>query len=70
VNIEVVANEENQDRSQRRENQARRMISFVSGAEEQVGYGATENGSDNAEHDCPYERQVHVHYGFRDNARE
>jgi hypothetical protein len=61
VNVEVVANEENQDCAQCGKNQARWMKSFASRAEEQVGYGAAENRSDDAEDDCPYEGQMNVH---------
>jgi len=61
MNIEMVANEENQDCTQCGKNQARRMKPLVSGAEEKVGYGAAENRSDNAEDDCPYEGQMDVH---------
>jgi hypothetical protein len=68
MDIEMVADEENQDSAQGRKNEAGWVISLVSGAEEQVSYGAAENRSDNAEHDCPHEGQVDVHYGFREDA--
>jgi hypothetical protein len=31
-----------------------------------VGNAAAEERSDDAEHDCPHEGQMHVHHGFRD----
>jgi hypothetical protein len=46
------------------------MVSFVSGAKKQVGNAAAEERSDDAEHDCPHEAQVDVHYGLRDDPCE
>jgi uncharacterized membrane protein len=70
MNVQLVANEENQDRAQCRENEAGWMISLVSGAKKQVGDAAAEERSDYAEDHCPHEGQVHVHHGFRDEPCE
>jgi hypothetical protein len=70
VNIEMVANEENQDSAQGRKNETGWVIPFVSRAKNQVGYGAAEDRSDDAEHDGPHEGQMHVHHGFPDNPSE
>jgi hypothetical protein len=35
-----------------------------------VGNGAAEDRSDDAQHDRPEHRYVHVHYGFRDKPRD
>ena len=70
MNSELVANEENHDCAQCRKNEARRMISLISGANNQVGNGAAEERSNDAEHDGPREGQVHVHHGLRDNSCE
>jgi hypothetical protein len=70
MNIQLVANEENQDCAQRRKDEAGWMISFVSGAKNQVGNAAAEERSDYAEDHCPHEGQMHVHYGFRDKPCE
>jgi hypothetical protein len=70
MKIEPIANEENQDCAQCRKNEAGWMVSFVSGAKKQVGNAAAEERSDDAEHDCPHEAQVDVHYGLRDDPCE
>jgi len=67
MNIQLIANEENQDRAQCGKNQACRMISVVCRAEKHVGNGAPQDRSDNAEHDRPEDRHVHVHHRFCDN---
>ena len=46
------------------------MISFIRRARKHVGYAAPDDRSDDAEHDCPEDRDVHVHHRFRDNPRD
>jgi len=46
------------------------MIAFVCWARKHVGNAAAEDRTDNAEHDRPEDRYVHVHRGFRDDARD
>jgi hypothetical protein len=70
MNVQLKANEENQDRAQYGKNEAGGMISFVSRAQKNVGNGAAEDRSDDAEHDRPEDRHVNVHYRFRDNPRD
>jgi hypothetical protein len=70
MNVQLIANEENQDCAQSGKNQAGRMISFVCRAEKHVGNGTAKDRSDDAEHDCLEDRYVYVHHRFRDNARD
>jgi hypothetical protein len=69
MNLQLIADVENQDRAQRRENEAGGMISFISGARKHVSNGAAEDRSDDAEHDRPEHGYVHVHHRFRDKPR-
>jgi hypothetical protein len=46
------------------------MISFICRARKHVGNAAADDRSDDAEHDCPENRYVHVHHRFRDDARD
>jgi hypothetical protein len=70
MNIQLITNEEKQDRTQRGQNEASGMISFVWRARKHVGNAAADDRSDDAEHDRPEDRYVHVHHRFRDNARD
>jgi hypothetical protein len=70
MNIQLIANEENQDRAQCGQNEAGGMISFICRARKHVGNAAADDRSDDAEHDCPENRYVHVHHRFRDDARD
>jgi hypothetical protein len=56
MNLQLKANEENQDRAQCGKNEAGGMISFVSRAHKHMGNGAAEDRSDDAERDRPEER--------------
>jgi hypothetical protein len=70
MNIQLIANEENQNRAQCGQNEAGGMISFICRARKHVGNPAADDRSDDAEHDCPENRYVHVHHRFRDDARD
>ena len=70
MNVQLIANEENQDRAQCGQNEAGWMISFVCRAREHVGNAAAYDRSDDAKHDRPEDRYVHVHHRFRDNTRD
>jgi len=70
MNLQLIANKENQDRAQRGKNEARRMISFVFRPQKHVSDGAADDRSDDAEHDRPENRHVRVHHRFRDNPCE
>jgi hypothetical protein len=70
MNVQLIANEENQDRAQCGENDAGGMISAVCWAPKQVGNGAADDRSDDAKHDRPEDRHVRVHHRFRDNPRD
>ena len=56
MNLQLIADVENQDRSQCGKNEAGGMISFVFRAQKQVGNGAADDRSDDAEHDRPEHR--------------
>jgi hypothetical protein len=70
MNLQLVANEENQDRAQCGKNEASGVISLVSRAKNDVGNAAAEKRSDDTEHDCPGHRQMHMHHRFCDNPRD
>jgi hypothetical protein len=46
------------------------MKSLVCGAGKHVANAAADNRPNDAEHDRPEERHVHVHHVFRDHARD
>jgi len=56
MNLQLIADVENQDRAQCGKNEAGGMISFVFGARKHVSNGAAEDRSDDAEHDRPERR--------------
>ena len=60
MNLQLIANEEDQDRPQYGKNEAGGMISLVCRARKHVGNGAAEDRSNDAEHDRPKDRYVHV----------
>ena len=62
MNIQLIANVENQDGAERGQNEAGGMISFIGRARKHVGNAAAEDRSDDAEHDGPEDGHVHVHY--------
>ena len=70
MNIQLMAHEENQDRAQRGKNEAGGMKSFVCRARKHVCNAATDDRSDDAEHDRPENRYVHMHHRFSDNSRD
>jgi hypothetical protein len=70
MDVQLIANEEKQDRAEGGKNKAGGMITFVSRARKHVGNGAADDRTDDAEHYCPEDRQVHVHHRFRDNSRD
>ena len=70
MNLQLIANEENQDRAQYGKNEASGMISFVSRARKQVGNGTAKDRSDDAQRDRPEHRHVHMHHRFRDEPRD
>ena len=70
MNLELVADEEDQDRAQRGEDDAGGMKALVFRARKDVGKAAAEDRSDHAENECPHQRQMLVHDRFRDEARE
>src|ERR1700730_5394793 len=67
MNLQLIANEENQDRAQCGKNEAGGMILFVCRARKHVGNAAADDRSEDAEHDRPEDRYMHVHHRFSDN---
>jgi hypothetical protein len=53
VDIQLIANEEKQDRAEGGKNEAGGMITFVSRARKHVGNRAAQDRTDHAEHDRP-----------------
>jgi len=70
MDLQLIANKENQDRTQRGKNESGWVISFVFRAQKHVGNGAADDRSDDAEHNRPENRHVRVHDRFRDDPRE
>src|ERR1700683_303521 len=70
MNVQLIANEENQDRTQSGKDEAGGGIAFVFGARKHVGNGAADDRSDDAKHNRPEERYMHVHHRFCDNPRD
>ena len=70
MDIQLNANVEDQDRAKCGKNEAGGMISSGYRARKHVGNGTADDRSDDAEHDCPENRHVHVHHRFRDNPRD
>ena|ERR1700688_411707 len=56
MDIQLIANEEKQDRAEGGKNEAGGMITFVSRARKHVGNGAADDRTDDAEHDRPEDR--------------
>ena len=69
MNLQLIADEENQDRAECRENQASGMVSLVRRARKHVGHGSPDNRADNAEHDRPENSDMFVHHRLREHAR-
>jgi len=67
MDVQLNANVEDQDRTECGKNEAGRMKSSGYWVRKHVGNGAADDRSDDAEHDCPENRHVHVHNRFRDN---
>ncbi len=67
TDVQLKANVEKQDRAKRGKNDSGGMKS--SGwRRKQVGNRAADDRSDDAEHDCPENRHVHMHHRFRNNS--
>ena len=69
MNLQLIANEEKQDRAEGGKNDAGGMISFVCRPRKYVAYATADDRSDDAEHDRPEDRHMHVHHRFSDNPR-
>ena len=67
ANLQLIANEENQDRAECGKNEAGGVISFVCRAGKHVGNSAADDRPDDAQHDRPENGHVRVHHRFRDN---
>jgi hypothetical protein len=62
MNVQLIANEENQDRTQCGKNQAGGVKAIVCGARKHVCDGTPKDGSDDAKYDRPKGRYVHMHH--------
>jgi len=69
MNFQLIANEENQNRTQYGKNEAGGMISFAFRARKHMGNGGADDRSDNAQRDRPKDRHMHMHDRFRNNPR-
>ena len=62
TNVQLNANVEDQDRAKRGKNEAGGMKSSGCRGRKHVGNRAADDRSDDAKHDCPENRHVHVHH--------
>ena len=69
MDVQLDANVEDQNRTECGKNEAGGMKSSGRGRKH-VRNRAADDRSDDAEHDCPENRHVHVHHRFRDDARD
>ena len=69
MDLQLMANEENEDCAQGRKDEAGGMVTFVSGTRKHVGDGSTEDRPDDSEHDRPKDRHVCMHDRFGEHAR-
>jgi hypothetical protein len=70
MNVQFVANKENEDRAQGGKNESGGMISFVLRAQKHVGESAAEERSDDAENNRPEDRYVDMQHRLRDEPRD
>ena len=70
MDIQLNTNVEDKDRAERGENEAGGMKSSGCRARKHVCNSAADDRSDDAEHDCPENRHVHVHHRFGDDPRD
>jgi hypothetical protein len=70
MDIQLIAKEQNENRAKRGKNEAGGMISFVCRARKHVSNATADDASNNAEHDRPENRYVHVHDVFSDKPRD
>jgi len=70
MNVQLIANEENQDRAKCGKNEARRMISSARPARNHVSDAGADDRSDDTEHDRPEDRYMYLHHRFRNNPRD
>ena len=69
MDLQLVANEENQDRAKRRKDNAGGMEACVGRTRKHMGDGSAKDRPDDSEDDCPKDGHVHVHDRFGDHAR-
>ncbi len=70
MDIQPVADVENEDRSQRGKDDAGRMKAFVGRARKHMSDGAANDRANDSEHDRPEDRHVNVHDRLRDHTRK
>jgi hypothetical protein len=70
MDVQLNANVEDQDRAECGKYEAGGMKSSGYRARKHVCNGTANDRSDDAEHDCPENRYVHVHHRFRDDASD
>ena len=70
TNVKLITKEQDQNRTESGKNETRGMKSFARGTQKDVRDSTADDRSDDAEHDCPENRHMHVHYRFRDHARD
>ena len=70
MNLQFVADKENQDRAECGKNEAGRMVSCVCRPRKHVRDRAADDRSNYPKHNRPENRHVGVHDRFRDRARD
>ena len=64
MDLELEANVQNQNRSKRRKDESSRMKAFIGRAAEYVGNGTANNGTYDAQRNCPKKGHVDMHHRF------
>ena len=70
MDVQLKAGVEDEDRAKGGKNESGRMKPSGYRARKHMGNRAADDRSDDAEDDCPENRHVNVHHGFRDDARD
>jgi hypothetical protein len=70
LDLQFLADVENEDRAEGGKNQAGRVEFRVGRSPKQVGHGAPDDRSDDAENDRPENRHVFMHDPFRGRSRD
>jgi hypothetical protein len=69
-NLEFVANKQHQDRTQSGENKTGGMKTLVAWRHKHMSNGASNDGTDDSQYNCPEDGEMSVHDRLGDDARD